>query len=137
MPEPYMSVFRPGLFKGHAAIVTGGGTGIGKGIASELLLLGCNVVIASRNEETLKKGVAELEPDAKAGGGRLIYVQASIKVEEHVKNLVKTALDTFGRLDYVVNNGGGQFVQPSADMSVKGWSAVVETNLTGPWLVSK
>lgn len=64
MPSSWKSVFREGLFEGHTAIVTGGGTGIGKSIASELLQLGCNVCIASRSEETLKAALPDLEAAA-------------------------------------------------------------------------
>ena len=120
MAEPsYRSVFRDGLFAGKAAIVTGGGTGIGKAIATELLLLGCNVAIASRNEEVLKEALEELQQHASTGGGRVIYVKMSIKVEEDVQRLVTQVLKEFGQLDFVVNNGGGQFPQAAADMKLK------------------
>merc|ERR1719326_2746698 len=66
-----------------------------------------------------------------------MYVRGSVKVEADVKALVKTTLDSFGRLDYVVSNGGGQFVQAAADMTEKGWKAVMETNLTGCFLLCK
>ena len=54
-----------------------------------------------------------------------------------MQRLLSQTLDRFGRLDHVVNNGGGQLAMPAADMSLKGWTAVVETNLTGPFLVSR
>ncbi|KAL3207701.1 hypothetical protein MRX96_039577 [Rhipicephalus microplus] len=64
------SIFRPNLFKGKVAIVTGGATGIGKAIAEELLYLGCSVTIASRNEDNLKNAVRDLSRKATAGGGK-------------------------------------------------------------------
>ncbi len=67
----------------------------------------------------------------------MIYIRGSVKVEADVKRLVKATLDEFGRLDHVVGNGGGQFIQAAADMSVKGWTAVVETNLMGSFILAK
>ena len=113
------------------------GTGIGKAIASELLGLGCSVLIASRSEETLQAAMPDLEAVAKKSGEPSVqYVAGSIKNENDAKRIVSTAIQTFGRLDFLVNNGGGQFEQAAADMKLKGWTAVIETNLTGPWLMS-
>ena len=57
--------------------------------------------------------------------------------DAQVRSLVQFTLDRFGKLDFLVNNGGGQFPCGAADMSLKGWSAVVETNLTGTWLMCR
>jgi peroxisomal trans-2-enoyl-CoA reductase len=94
------------------------------------------VLIASRSEETLQAALPELEAIAAASGGSVVHVAGSIKDEDGAKMIVRTAIETFGRLDYLVNNGGGQFEQAAADMALKGWTAVIETNLTGPWLMS-
>ena len=72
----------------------------------------------------------ELEAEA-VGGASVIYCAGSIKDEQDATRIVSTALEAFGRLDFLVNNGGGQFGQAAADMALKGWTAVVETNLTG------
>jgi len=127
-----MSVFRPGLFKDKVAIITGGGTGIGKAISEELLTLGARVVIASRNEEKVIKAAAEMSQL-----GDVTSFRCNIRSEEDVKNLVKSTLDKYGRIDYLVNNGGGQFPCAAADMTLKGWNAVIETNLTGTYLLSR
>jgi len=127
-----MSVFRPGLFRDKVAIVTGGGTGIGKAISEELLTLGAKVVIASRNEE--KVGTAAKEMSKL---GTVVSRRCNIRSEEDVKNLMSSTLEQFGRLDFLVNNGGGQFPCAAADMTLKGWNAVVETNLTGTYLISR
>ncbi|KAF2345842.1 Short-chain dehydrogenase/reductase SDR [Trinorchestia longiramus] len=126
-----MSVFKPNLFKGKVAIVTGGGTGIGRAITEELLSLGCRVVIASRNEERLKAAAAELDPN----GGRVFALPCNIRKEDQVKSLMHKTVLKFGQLDYLVNNGGGQFLSTVENMTVKGWNAVVETNLTGTFLM--
>ena len=64
----------------------------------------------------------ELEACAASGGGSVVAVAGSIKVEEDARNIITTTLERFGRLDHLVNNGGGQFEQAAADMNLKGWS---------------
>jgi len=127
-----MSVFRPGLFKDKVALVTGGGTGIGKAISEELLTLGARVVIASRNEEKVRKAAEEM-----GQLGDVTPLRCNIRKEDDVKSLVQSTLEKYGRIDYLVNNGGGQFPCPASDMSLKGWNAVIETNLTGTYLMSR
>lgn len=139
------SVFRRNVFKDKVAIVTGGGTGIGRAITQELSYLGCNVVVASRNEERLRKAAEEMNAllASQGGGddavvvGRVTPIPCNIRKEEQVKSLLAATLSRFGKLDFLVNNGGGQFPSPAADMSLKGWNAVIETNLTGTFLVSR
>uniref|UniRef100_A0A2P2HXT9 Peroxisomal trans-2-enoyl-CoA reductase n=1 Tax=Hirondellea gigas TaxID=1518452 RepID=A0A2P2HXT9_9CRUS len=128
-----MSVFRPGLFSGKVAIVTGGATGIGKAITEELVSLGCRVVIASRKEDRLHAVAAELSP----GGRNVIAKPCNIRSEDQVKSLVSSTISELGRIDYLVNNGGGQFSAPVASFSLKGWNAVMETNLTGTFLMCR
>lgn len=127
-----MSVFRPGLFKDKVAIVTGGGSGIGKSISEELLTLGAKVVIASRSQEKISEAAKEMSQL-----GTVVSQRCNIRKEEDVKNLVSYTLEKFGRLDFLVNNGGGQFPCGAADMALKGWNAVIETNLTGTYLLSR
>ncbi|KAM7292059.1 peroxisomal trans-2-enoyl-CoA reductase [Ixodes scapularis] len=133
------SIFRPGLFKHKVAVVTGGATGIGKAVAEELLHLGCSVTIASRNEENLKGAANELQSRLtnQEGCPRILYTPCNIRSEEQVKNLISRTLESHGRLDFLVNNGGGQFLSKADGISLKGWNAVVETNLTGTFLTCK
>jgi len=130
------SVFAPGLFKGKVAIVTGGGSGIGQIITAELLSLGCSVMIASRNAEKLDKVTQQLTTDYPTDkyGGTVVPFKCNIRVEEEVVGLVAECLKCFQRLDYLVNNAGGQFPSPASTISKKGWHAVVETNLTGTFM---
>uniref|UniRef100_A0A4W4EN49 Peroxisomal trans-2-enoyl-CoA reductase n=3 Tax=Electrophorus TaxID=8004 RepID=A0A4W4EN49_ELEEL len=132
------SVFRPGLFNHKVAIVTGGGTGIGKAITSELLHLGCSVVISSRKLQRLETTAEELSHRIPASNpARVTPVRCNIRDEEEVKNLVASTLQLYGRIDFLVNNGGGQFSSAVANMSLKGWKAVIDTNLTGTFLCCK
>ncbi|XP_018409954.1 PREDICTED: peroxisomal trans-2-enoyl-CoA reductase [Nanorana parkeri] len=132
------SVFVPGLFRDKVAIVTGGGTGIGKAIAAELLQLGCSVVIASRKLDRLKEAARDLlSKISSANPSALTTLQCNIRREEEVESLVKATLDQYGRIDFLVNNGGGQFPSPSEAITSKGWNAVVETNLTGTFYCCK
>ncbi|XP_037036829.1 peroxisomal trans-2-enoyl-CoA reductase-like [Bradysia coprophila] len=127
-----MSVFRTKLFEGCVAIVTGGATGIGRAITYELLTLGCKVVISSRNGARLKATVEEF-----SNVGTITSTVCNIRKENDVRNLISTTIARHGRLDFIVNNGGGQFLSPAADISLKGWNAVTETNLTGTFLVCR
>ncbi|XP_047445125.1 peroxisomal trans-2-enoyl-CoA reductase isoform X2 [Mugil cephalus] len=126
------SVFRPGLFNNKVAIVTGGGTGIGKAISAELLELGCNVVISSRKAEKLQAAAEEMKQKIPpASPASVTPLPCNIRNEAEVKALVSSVLKQYGRIDYLVNNGGGQFTSPVENMSSNGWKAVVDTNLNG------
>ncbi|XP_032919961.1 peroxisomal trans-2-enoyl-CoA reductase [Catharus ustulatus] len=127
-----------GLFRGRVAIVTGGGTGIGKAIAADLLALGCNVVIASRKFDRLKAAAEELNNRfASMSPAQVTPIQCNIRKEEEVEALVKSTLSLHGKIDFLVNNGGGQFASPSEAIRAKGWNAVIDTNLTGTFYCCK
>ena len=129
----YHSIFRPDLFAGQTYIVTGGGTGIGRAVAHELASLGAHVVLAARTEANLARVAAEIA----ATGGSASYVVANIREEEQVAALFDHVLAERGQLHGLVNNAGGQFLSPAEMISLKGWRAVVETNLTGTFLMCR
>ena len=129
----YDSVFRPGLFQGRVALITGGGTGIGRCIAHELASLGCTVVLSGRRPEPLAATAAEITED----GGKADCLPFSIRDEDAVDAAVRELVSRHGRLDFLVNNAGGQFVAGAAEIKPKGWRAVLDTNLTGTFLVSQ
>lgn len=127
------SIFAPDLFAGRVALVTGGGSGIGKAIAFELGRLGCSVVIAARKADRL----VAAEADLTEAGVTCRHVVCNIRDEDQVKSAVAFAVESFGRLDFLVNNAGGQFPSPAAHIKTKGWHAVLETNLTGTFLMCR
>ncbi|CAM4533609.1 unnamed protein product [Lepidochelys kempii] len=131
-------VLAAGLFRNQVAIVTGGGTGIGKAISADLLGLGCNIVIASRKLHRLQAAAKELAAKISSSNPvKVTPIQCNIRREEEVEALVKSTLDLHGRIDFLVNNGGGQFPSPAEAISSKGWNAVIETNLTGTFYCCK
>lgn len=129
----YHSIFRPGLFAGQTIIVTGGGSGIGRCTAHELASLGAHVVIAGRDVEKLTAVQSEIE----AGGGSVTAVPTNIRDEAQVQELFTRTLAERGAVHGLVNNAGGQFLSPAEQISLKGFTAVVETNLTGTFLMCR
>jgi peroxisomal 2,4-dienoyl-CoA reductase len=127
MSQPAPEIFRPDLLSGQVALVTGGGTGIGLGIASSLVAAGADVAIASRKPEHLAPAAERL----RAGGRRVTAVEVNVREPESVARMVERVVEEHGRLDILVNNAAGNFYAPSATLSPNGWRAVVETDLYG------
>ena len=130
---PYQSVFRPGLFADQVVIVTGGGSGIGRCCAHELASLGARVVLVGRKPDKL----AAVEAEIRADGGSCEHVVCDIRDESGVQATVAGVVAAHGRIHGLVNNAGGQFPSPLAEISAKGWQAVVATNLTGGFLMAR
>ena len=119
--------------KDKIAIVTGGGTGIGKGIALELAKAGANVVVASRNREKLEKVAGEIRDL----GRETLVIPTDICIPEQVDNMIKQTVDRFGRLDILVNNAGiGDALRASKveELPLDAWKATIDLNLTGTFI---
>jgi citronellol/citronellal dehydrogenase len=129
----YRSVFAPRLFADRVIIVTGGGSGIGRCTAHELASLGATVVLVGRKPDKLQATLAEIEAD----GGRARVQVCDIRQEDTVRAMVAAVLAAHGRIDGLVNNAGGQYMTPLEKISAKGWQAVIDTNLTGGFLVAR
>jgi citronellol/citronellal dehydrogenase len=153
-------VFAPGLMRGRVALVTGGGTGLGRATAIELARCGAGVVVAGRREEPLRETVGAvnemcaLGDGAVAGGamgggavaggavaggavaggataGEAEWVIGDVRDPEDAARLVRTVLERNGRLDVLVNNAGGQYFVPAEAIAAKGWRAVWRLNVDG------
>jgi NAD(P)-dependent dehydrogenase (short-subunit alcohol dehydrogenase family) len=123
-------IFAPGLLDARVAIVTGGGSGLGRAIALELATLGARVVVCGRRAEPLAE-TAALGPE-----GRIEPVTCDIREEDEVSRLVDGVLDCSGRIDLLVNNAGGQFLSPAEDITAKGFRTVIRLNVEGTWLMT-
>ena len=111
---------------GKVALVTGGGTGIGRAVARELARTGAKVAICGRRPEPLEDVQSELGDDCLA-------VPTDVREPEQVEALVDRALERFGRVDILVNNAGGQFLAPAEEISLKGWRAVHRLAVDAVW----
>ena len=129
----YRSAFAPGLMAGKVVVVTGGGSGIGRCTAHELASLGAQVVLIGRKLEKLQAVQAEIVED----GGAATLHSCDIRQEEAVTQVVAAIVASQGRIDGLVNNAGGQYITPLANISAKGWQAVIDTNLTGGFLMAR
>lgn len=118
--------FSPTLLEGRRALVTGGGSGLGKAIATGLAAVGADVTIAARRIERLEAAAAEIQ-DAT---GRSVAVDL---VDIRDLDTVTALADRNGDVDILVNNAGGQFPQKAREFSANGWRSVVDLNLNGTW----
>ncbi|MDL4772471.1 SDR family NAD(P)-dependent oxidoreductase [Actinomadura xylanilytica] len=117
-------------FKGKVALVTGGGSGIGRAAALAFAREGAEVVVAGRSEAPLAETAELIE----TRGGRATAVRADIGREDDVRRLIETAADHHGGLDIAFNNAGIPMAGLLVDLSPDDWSALLRTNLTGTWL---
>jgi citronellol/citronellal dehydrogenase len=123
------SIYRPDLFASQVAIVSGGGSGLGRAIALLLARLGAKVAICGRTPEKLDRVAAF----ARSKGASLLTQVTDIRQPEQVAALFDRVASEWGPPQIVVNNAGGQYPQDAIDFAPKGWSAVVNNNLNGTW----
>jgi citronellol/citronellal dehydrogenase len=121
---PPSEVFADDLLSGHVAIVTGGGTNLGKAAAAELIRCGAHVVIAGRREDVLAQAAAAL-------GTHCSWVSGDIREAGDCERIVDVALERHGRVDTLLNNAGGQYFAAAEAITPKGWAAVQRLNIDG------
>jgi citronellol/citronellal dehydrogenase len=122
----FRSPLAPDANTGKVALVTGGGTGIGRATAYELARTGAKVIVCGRRPEPLEAVRAEL-------GENCLAVPTDVREPEQVTALVDRSLERFGRIDVLVNNAGGQFLAPAEEISLKGWRAVHRLAVDAVW----
>jgi citronellol/citronellal dehydrogenase len=123
-------IFQAGLLDGQVALVSGGGSGLGRATALELAALGAQVVVCGRREEPLEETAAAAED------GRVDARRCDIREEDQVEALVDGVLERHGQIDLLVNNAGGQFLTPAEDITPKGFRTVIRLNVEGTWLMT-
>ena len=127
-----LPMFQPNLFQGKTVLVTGGGSGIGQAIARQFLQCGATVFIGSSKSDRIQKALVELSPLGQVYGQTL-----DIRDIDQIAEMANFITEKAGKLDILINNAGGQFPSAAADISPKGWNAVVNTNLNGTWFVTQ
>ena len=123
-------IFQAGLLDGQVALVSGGGSGLGRATALELAALGAQVVVCGRRLEPLEETAAAAE------GGRVEARACDIREEDQVESLVDGVMERHGQIDLLVNNAGGQFLTPAEDITPKGFRTVIRLNVEGTWLMT-
>jgi NAD(P)-dependent dehydrogenase (short-subunit alcohol dehydrogenase family) len=136
LPEPAPlgeSALPAGTYVGTAVFVTGGGTGLGRAIATEFARLGADIVIASRKPEHLEQGEASI----RELGGRVITVGCDIRDPEQVAAAFDAATEAFGLPGVLINNAAANFPVPTEDMSPNAWRTVIDITLNGTFFCSR
>jgi NAD(P)-dependent dehydrogenase (short-subunit alcohol dehydrogenase family) len=128
-PFTPLDSFAPDLFKGRVALVTGGGTGIGRETAVAFARYGADVVVAGRTPASLDETVELIEATGRRGLGVPTNIREPVQVDE----LRDRALAEMGKVDFLINNAGGQFPALPSQISDNGWRSVVDLNLNGTW----
>jgi 2,4-dienoyl-CoA reductase [(3E)-enoyl-CoA-producing], peroxisomal len=129
-----VSIYRDGLFSGKVALITGGGTGIGRGISEGLAMLGARTAILSRKPEHLGPTATAISART---GQECVPVVADVRHPDQVNVAMSKVIDNFGHIDYVVNAAAGNFFCPSADLSPNGFGTVIDIDAKGTWNVSR
>ncbi len=114
--------------KGKTIVVTGGGTGLGKAMATYFLKLGANLVITSRKIDVLQKTAQEMESET---GGKVLAVQCDVREYEQVENVLAETISKFGSVDVLINNAAGNFISPTERLSANAFSSIIDIVLKG------
>lgn len=120
--------------KGKTAIVTGGGSGLGRDIAKVFAEYGANVAICSRKLENCQDTATEIENEY---GVKTMAYECDVSQEEHVKRIVESVIADFGQIDILVNNSGATWGEKVEDMPLAAWNKVFDVNVTGTFLMSR
>jgi len=120
-------MFETGLLKGKSIIVTGGGTGLGKSMATRFAELGADLVITSRRKNVIDETAEAL----RKYGGKVLAVACDVRDPDQVQNMVDHTVNEFGKIDILLNNAAGNFISPTENLSPNGFKTVVDIVLNG------
>ncbi len=120
-------MFREDLLKDKTIIVTGGGTGLGKSMATRFGELGANLVIASRREDVIQSAAKEL----KQTGADVLGLSCDVREPDSVQEMVNATIERFGKIDVLLNNAAGNFISPTENLSPGGFKVIVDIVLNG------
>lgn len=120
--------------RGRTALVTGGGSGLGKNIAEIFAQYGANVAVCSRKLDKCQETAVYLEREY---GIQAKAYECNVSEEEHVRKTVETVIGEFGKIDILVNNSGATWGEKAEDMPLEAWQKVMNVNVTGTFLMSK
>jgi NAD(P)-dependent dehydrogenase (short-subunit alcohol dehydrogenase family) len=126
--ETTTGMLRDDALKGKTIIITGGGTGLGKAMGAYFLKLGANLVITSRKLDVLTQTAVEMETET---GGKVLAVACDVRKYDEVENVLKKAIEAFGRVDILVNNAAGNFISPTERLSANAFSSIIDIVLKG------
>jgi len=120
-------MFETGLLKGKSIIITGGGTGLGKSMATRFAELGADLVITSRRQNVIDETAERL----RQYGGKVLAVACDVRDPDQVQNMVDHTVNEFGKIDILLNNAAGNFISPTEDLSPNAFKTVVDIVLNG------
>ncbi len=129
-----IDIFQKDVLTGHVAVITGGGSGICKGIARAYAALGCDVVITSRKQDVLDTTAAELR---EATGREVLGLACDVRDPAAIAGVFAKAAERFGKVDTVVNGAAGNFLAPAAALSPNGFKTVIDIDLLGTFHTCK
>jgi NAD(P)-dependent dehydrogenase (short-subunit alcohol dehydrogenase family) len=121
-------MFKNDLLKNKTIIITGGGTGLGKSMATRFGELGANLVLTSRRQEVLDEAAREINDKT---GAEILTVSTDIRHSDQVTEMVKKAVDKFGKIDCLLNNAAGNFISPTENLSENAFRTIIDIVLVG------
>jgi len=126
-------MFETGLLKGKSIIITGGGTGLGKSMATRFAELGADLVITSRRQNVIDETAEELRQH----GGQVLAVSCDVRDPDQVQHMVDETVKTFGKIDILLNNAAGNFISPTENLSPNAFKTVVDIVLNGTFFCTQ
>lgn len=126
-------MLKDNALSGKVIIVTGGGTGLGRSMSKYFLELGAKVVITSRKLPVLEESASELRKET---GGEILAIPCDVRQYEQVEQVLAATIQTFGKVDILVNNAAGNFISPTERLSPRAFDTVVDIVLKGSYYFS-